>query len=147
VEAELAALAASGATTLVGAMVSDSWNQVKQRVGALFARGGSAQPATEELDLSRGELVAAREAGDDDSAADVETEWRVRLRRLLQADPDAAEELRSLLEELSQVAAPAQAGSVHNSFSGVVHGGSVFQGRDFQIGAPAPVFGDRSCED
>jgi hypothetical protein len=39
VEAELASLAASGATTLVGLMVSETWTQARDRVARSFARG------------------------------------------------------------------------------------------------------------
>jgi hypothetical protein len=39
VEAELVSLASSGATALVGLMVSDGWAQVKERVATLLARG------------------------------------------------------------------------------------------------------------
>ncbi|AGP59262.1 hypothetical protein [Streptomyces rapamycinicus] len=35
---ELAALAASGTTSLVGLMVSGSWNHARERVGRFFAR-------------------------------------------------------------------------------------------------------------
>jgi hypothetical protein len=75
VEAELAALAASGATSLVGLMVSDAWTQARDRLARLFVHGGSgAGGATAELDAARAELVSARAAGDDGIAADIEAE-------------------------------------------------------------------------
>ncbi|MGK5630131.1 hypothetical protein [Streptomyces sp. URMC 123] len=132
-EAELAALATSGATTLVGLMVSDSWAQSKERLAALFGRGrrGRSAEAEEELDLSREELIAAREAGDGPALADVEAEWRSRLKRLLRADPAAADELRALLEELAPRQAADAPGAVHNTVTGGVLHGPLVQGRDF----------------
>ncbi|WP_434588500.1 hypothetical protein [Streptomyces sp. A5-4] len=72
-------------------MVTDSWSQVRGRVAAFFSRGGAAvdeETVEGELELSRGELAAAREAGDEQTVSDVEAEWRTRLRRALQADPE-----------------------------------------------------------
>jgi hypothetical protein len=130
VEAELAGLAASGAATLVALMVSEAWTQARQRVARfLTGRGGAdAAPAEEELRVSRGELVAARAAGDEAAAADVEAAWRTRLRRTLRADPGAAAELRALLDELAPLAGGASSWVVHNTISGEVRGVAVQSG-------------------
>ncbi|MFD5627014.1 hypothetical protein [Streptomyces sp. NPDC127072] len=130
-EAELAALAASGATTLVGLMVSETWGQARERLTRFFARGGDERAVGEELCLSQGELAAAREAEDGETAADIEAAWRVRLRRALQADPGAAEELRSLLAEIAPDAVRESLGAVHNTISGGVQHGPVVQGERF----------------
>ncbi len=140
-EAELAALAASGATTLVGLMVSETWEQARDRLTRFLARGGDEEAVDEELSLARGDLVAAGEAEDPQAAADIEADWRARLRRALLADPSAAEELRSLLAELAPDAGARPSGSVHNTVSGgVVHGpviqGGTFSGLTFQGGVP-----------
>ncbi|SHL95164.1 hypothetical protein [Actinacidiphila paucisporea] len=136
-EAELTALATSGATTVVGLMASDAWAQVRGRLARFFARGGEAGAVDAELEQSRQELTAARAADDDLAAGDVEAEWRTRLRRTLGADPAAAEELRRLLAELDPAGAAGQAPTsvVHNTFSGGVNHGVVMQGRDFRFGA------------
>ncbi|MFC5722022.1 hypothetical protein ACFP1Z_17800 [Streptomyces gamaensis] len=137
-EAELAALAASGATTLVGVMVSDAWGQAKGRLAWFFARGGDEEAAGEELSEAREELVAARAAEDAPLVADIEAGWRMRLRRVLQADPAAAEELRRLLAELEPEGGE-PAGGVRNSVSGVVHGSVVQSGQihgGISIGGP-----------
>ncbi|MEV6400508.1 hypothetical protein AB0M39_37980 [Streptomyces sp. NPDC051907] len=128
-EAELAALAASGATTLVGLMVSESWSQARERVVRFFGRGGADGTADEELRLSEEELVAARASEDELAMADIEAEWRMRLRRALQADPGAAEELRSLLAELAPGAGSGTSVTVNNSVNGVVRNGPVIQGQ------------------
>ncbi|WP_069760458.1 hypothetical protein [Streptomyces sp. LUP47B] len=130
-EAELAALATSGATTLIGLMVSDTWTQARDRLVRIFARAGDEDAAEEELRASQRELMAARNAADDAVVADIEAGWRIRLRRALEADPDAAEELRSMLAELSPAAGEAVSQTVRNSISGGVQHGPVLQGQSF----------------
>ncbi|MQS35818.1 hypothetical protein [Streptomyces katsurahamanus] len=129
-QAELATLAASGATALVGAMVSDAWLQARDRVARFLARGEDPQVAGEELETLRTELVAAHDAEDTEAAADIEDEWRLRLRRALRADPAAAEELRVLLAELAPQTAEPQA-AVVNTISGGTYHGPVIQGDRF----------------
>ncbi|MEU9160665.1 hypothetical protein AB0D29_10405 [Streptomyces sp. NPDC048424] len=108
-EAELVGLATSGATALVGLMVTDAWSGVRDRVSRFLTRsttpgggdGGVQAVVAGELEASRTELAAARTDGDDALTADIEAQWRIRLRRLLLQDPAAADELRSLLAELA----------------------------------------------
>ncbi|EST20556.1 hypothetical protein M878_39460 [Streptomyces roseochromogenus subsp. oscitans DS 12.976] len=93
-------LAAQGATALVGLVVTDAWVQMKQgrrRVVRWLSRRG----ADDELDASRVELEAARGSGDEESVAGrVAADWERRLLRILEEDPEAAEELRRLLDEI-----------------------------------------------
>jgi hypothetical protein len=121
-EAELASLAVSGATTLVGLMASDAWAATKSRVAALLSRGRAADPEAVEGELaeSRSELIAARDSGDESVAADIEATLRTQLRRLLKEEPAAAAALRELIAE----AAPAQGTTttVHNTARGEFHG-------------------------
>lgn len=123
-DAELTALATAGATALVQQMATDGWAQVRDRVAAFFARRAGDDAVAGELDLAREELRAAQAAGDDEAAADVQAEWRNRLRRALRADPELADELRSLLAELTPEPAPR---SVTNTIIGGVHHGPVIQ--------------------
>ncbi|WP_369387687.1 NB-ARC domain-containing protein [Streptomyces sp. CG1] len=99
-EAELGTLAAQGATALVGLVVTDAWLQMKQgrrRVVRWLSRRG----AEDELDASRVELEAARDSGDEENVAGrVAADWERRLLRILEEDPEAAEELRRLLDEI-----------------------------------------------
>ncbi|QHY94933.1 hypothetical protein SSPS47_07340 [Streptomyces sp. S4.7] len=131
-EAELVTLAAAGATALVQQMATDGWTAARDRMVAFFARRGSATPASveEELDTVRAELVAAQRDEDEQLVADVQAEWRTRLRRALAADPAAAAELRSLLDELAPATpVPQHVTSVHNTVNGgVVHGAVVQAG-------------------
>ncbi|MFD4177276.1 hypothetical protein [Streptomyces anulatus] len=144
-EAELTALAASGATAFVGLMVTEAWTQARGRVARFLARGEDVDVIDAELEESREELTAARAAADDEAVADVEEEWRIRLRRALRANPEAADELRTLLDELSPLGAAAPEVSVTNSISGGTQNGPVFQGQTFSAltfnsgrGADAP---------
>src|SRR5579875_257290 len=136
-EAELAQLAESGATTLTGLMVTGNWARAKERVGAFFARvetrshalvgavaaagvvpgTGTAAPSgvqsdapdpervlaaaeRRRLEETRTELLEARLAGDAELEEELRDGWRLRLRRILRADPAAAAELRALLREI-----------------------------------------------
>ncbi|MFH8793208.1 hypothetical protein [Streptomyces sp. NPDC017941] len=130
-DAELAALAAAGATALVQSMVGDGWTAARERVVGFFSRrraAGGEGAVAGELDEAREELVAARDGDDPDAAADVQAEWRNRLRRTLRADPEAAAELRALLAELAPADGTEEPGGVvHNSISGGVQHGNVIQ--------------------
>ncbi|UUU34674.1 hypothetical protein JIX56_35155 [Streptomyces sp. CA-210063] len=126
-DAELAALAAAGATTLVQSMVGDGWAGLRDRVASFFSRGRSEQDVQDDLEESRAELVAAQDAGDEEAVADVQAEWRNRLRRTLRADPNAAAELRALLDELVPEKDEQGRGSVYNTINGSVHQGTVIQ--------------------
>lgn len=68
-----------------------------------------AESIGEELEAGRADLLLAREAGDAESEAELTAEWQGRLRRFLLAQPEAAEELRRVLDEL-QPQAPGDAG-------------------------------------
>ncbi|MFD5698896.1 hypothetical protein [Streptomyces lasiicapitis] len=133
-DAELTALAAAGATALVQSMVGDGWAQARDRAVGFFTRRratGNDEDTVAvagELDEARDDLVAARDAEDEDAAADVQAEWRNRMRRALRADPAAADELRLLLRELApDEAGEGRGGSVHNSITGGVQHGNVIQ--------------------
>ncbi|WP_280726406.1 hypothetical protein [Kitasatospora sp. MAA4] len=133
-EAELVGLASSGATTLVGLMVSDAWTAVRGRMARFLSRSAEGDDENEtvlgELESSRAELTTARADGDNGLARDVEAQWRIRLRRLLAADPGAAAELRALLDELAPPRDEGRYEVVHNEVSGGRQN-VVVQGRDF----------------
>ncbi|MFK0115186.1 hypothetical protein [Streptomyces sp. NPDC090994] len=52
-----------------------------------------------ELVQAHDEIVSARAAGNDSMERELVTEWQLKLRRLLAADPAIATELRRLLED------------------------------------------------
>ncbi|MDO0935256.1 tetratricopeptide repeat protein [Streptomyces sp. DG2A-72] len=129
-EAELAALAASGATALAGLMVSDAYERAKSGLTRLFGRRASDEAAEEELQATYEELDRAHTVGDAEAQAVVQARLRQRLEGLFQEDPDAAEELARLLSEL----APDASRTFVNLVSGGVNHGPVFQG--------SPIHGD-----
>ena len=116
--AEFAELATSGATTLVGLMVTDAWTQARDRVVALFGRA-RAEDLTAQLEVVRGEIVAG---GD---ATEATSELAPKLRRALAAEPDVADELLALLAELTPQAA--EPGSFRNTINGGTFHGTVVQ--------------------
>ncbi|MEV4532025.1 hypothetical protein [Streptosporangium sp. NPDC049304] len=119
-QAELIALAASGATTLVTLMISDAWGQTKERIAHMLGRDEDEKDdLLQELELSRATLLLALERGDGGQAATIEAKWRSRLLHLLRSDPSLTDKLRSL---------PAPpAGTVYNHISGRVRSGLVIQ--------------------
>ncbi|MEU9605626.1 hypothetical protein [Streptomyces sp. NPDC048057] len=142
-EAELMALAAAGATALVQQMVADSWVQARDRLVSFFSRGGAegdeeghagdagsaadANVIEGELETARGALSLAAQTGDERAAVNVETQWRERLRRALEADPTAAAELRTVLAEFAPEPARPPGQEVRNTISGGVQHGPVVQ--------------------
>lgn len=127
-EAELVALATAGATALVQQMVTDTWSSARDRIVGFFSRGPADPEAVgADLDAARAELVDAQRSADEGTVADIQAEWRSRMRRTLQADPQAAAELRALLEELAPSLPAQQAVEVHNTISGGTQHGPVTQ--------------------
>ncbi|MER8073378.1 NB-ARC domain-containing protein [Streptomyces sp. NPDC094034] len=123
-EAELAALAASGATTLVGLMVSESWERAKGGLVRFFRRRSSDEATEEELQAARDELETARAAGDAGTRAEVQARLRQRLEGMFQEDPATAQELAQMLSELAPDASRA--------FINLVSGGANYYGPAFQ---------------
>lgn len=133
-EAELTALAASGATAFVGLMVTEAWTQARGRVARFLARGEDVDVIDAELEESREELIAARRNGDEDGAADVAAEWRIRLRRALRDNPEAAEELRELLDELAPRPTGTTVSINHNTINDGTYNGPVIMAHSIHGG-------------
>ncbi|MEU7421176.1 NB-ARC domain-containing protein [Streptomyces antibioticus] len=123
-EAELATLAASGATALVGLMVSDAWERAKGAIARFAGRRASGEDVEGELEADRAELNDARTTGGVRAQADVRARLRQRLEALFQEDPGAAEELARLLAEV----APESSRTFVSLVSGGVNYGPTFQG-------------------
>ncbi|MFB7473305.1 hypothetical protein [Kitasatospora sp. NPDC056184] len=98
-EAEIAQLVTTGATTVVGLMATEAWTQLRSRLAGLLGRGRDAEEVSAELEEIRVEVVRAD--GDTELVGDQTAELRNRIRRLLRQEPDAAGELRALLEEFT----------------------------------------------
>ncbi|MGW1835480.1 hypothetical protein [Streptomyces sp. NPDC002067] len=132
---EIAALAGSAGTALVGALTTDAWHGVRDRFLALWRRARPEQEpgVARDLDDTREELLAAPEGPGRDTVAEGSgTEWQSRLRRLLTAHPELAADLRALVTDLTPPETPAPGVTQHATASGNAR---VYQaGRDMRIG-------------
>ncbi|MFJ2215281.1 hypothetical protein ACIQVO_30480 [Streptomyces sp. NPDC101062] len=106
---EIGSLAQSGGTTLVALMATDAWQAAREGFVQLWRRAHPerAEAVTAELDAGYAEVRAATVADDQVVLGEVRTEWQGRLRRLLVGRPEAAAELRRLLDEISPPASAA----------------------------------------
>ncbi|MFD3547748.1 hypothetical protein ACFWUW_19460 [Streptomyces sp. NPDC058655] len=127
-DTEIAALAASGASTLVSLMVTDSWVQARELVGRLFSRTGAGGATIADLDTARARLLAGG-ADDAQTTREITDRWHVHLHRLLQTGSATSDDLRDVLTSLQQlVNVPAVLPvPVHNNINGGVQHGPVIQ--------------------
>ncbi|GGN30580.1 hypothetical protein [Streptomyces fuscichromogenes] len=128
-DSELAALAASGATTLVSLMVTDSWMHAREHVGRYFSRIGADETSITNLDTARTRLLAAEARGDAQTTRDITNQWHAYLRHLLRPSSATSDDLRGLLTSLQDVAnnADTQPSTVRNTISGGAQHGPVIQ--------------------
>lgn len=128
-DSELAALAASGATTLISLMVTDSWTHARDLVGQFFSRSDADGTAITDLDTARTQLLAAEAAEDTQTTRDITEQWHTYLQRLLQTGSATGNDLRALLTSLQQIAnnPDSQPSTVRNDISGGVQHGPVIQ--------------------
>jgi hypothetical protein len=98
----LTALASTGGSALVTAMVTDGWEGVKARCARLLGRGDAkqAEAAAGRLEQSRAVLVRLSGPPLEQARAEQEVVWRTRLGDLLEQDPSAEQELRTLVAEV-----------------------------------------------
>jgi hypothetical protein len=98
----LAALASTGGTALVTAMVTDGWEDLKGGFARLFGRGKTREAgvAAARLEQSRAALAGLSGADLERARAEQEVVWRTRLGDLLEQDPAAEMELRRLVSEV-----------------------------------------------
>ncbi|MFJ7135589.1 hypothetical protein [Streptomyces fungicidicus] len=133
---EIAALAGTAGTTVVTLMVTNAWDSARDGMVALWRRfqPARAESIGEELEAGRADLLLAREAGDAESESELTAEWQGRLRRFLLAQPEAAEELRRVLDEL-QPQVPGDAGPEQTRMQARASGSArIYQaGRDQHI--------------
>jgi fumarate hydratase class II len=107
VDTELTALTSTAATTVVQLLATAAWEQAKTAVGGLWRRvyPERAETVQAELEETRTEVLAARQAGDEQVEQALVGEWHGRLRRLVAADPQLADDLRSVVAGLRLVLA------------------------------------------
>ncbi|MEV6005205.1 hypothetical protein AB0M29_00195 [Streptomyces sp. NPDC051976] len=99
---ELASLTQSAGTTVVTLMATEAWQAARDGVLELWRRvqPGRAEAAAAQLDASREDALAAGVSEDQQTLSELRTQWAGLFRRLLVAHPEAAAELRALLDEL-----------------------------------------------
>lgn len=106
--AALTQVAAAAAMTLVAAMVSDAWREVRERVAGLLSRGDRGREALQQqlLEESRHRIISA--APDQCAAirAAEQDRWEAALRLALVLDDRLALDLAILADDLAMLAAP-----------------------------------------
>ncbi|MBB1254584.1 hypothetical protein H3146_14615 [Streptomyces sp. OF3] len=95
-------LAQSAGATLVTLMATDAWHRTRDGLTQLWRRMQPQRAATvaAELEASREDVLVAVAANDQETMHALRLQWQGLVRRLLVAQPAAAEELRRLLDEL-----------------------------------------------
>lgn len=99
---ETALLAQSAGVTLVTLATTDAWHRTREAITQLWRRAqpDRADAVAAELEATREDALAAGAADDQQALDELHQEWQGRLRRLLVARPEAATQLRRLLDEL-----------------------------------------------
>jgi len=92
-------LAAAGGGAVVGAMATDAWHVTRDGIARLFSRRGEheQQAVLAELDRDAKALAAAGENERELMERELADRWRQRLVSLLDAEPDAADDLKDLV--------------------------------------------------
>ncbi|MEU0679405.1 hypothetical protein [Streptomyces albogriseolus] len=96
----LAALALSGATTVVAAMATDAWEAARTGTARLLGRGEPPRQATVEHQLDADAELVLSEADSPGARRELVPVWNRRLAAFLRENPAAADELRALLDEI-----------------------------------------------
>lgn len=121
-DAQLVALAASGASALVGAMVTDAWAQARGQVVGLWRRHCPAQAEAVEAELvSSQEELAATAESEELLRVRLEGRWQGRLERLLEEAAEsgrAAADLRATADVISGLTASGAGSVVQNVRAG-----------------------------
>jgi hypothetical protein len=105
------ALAATAASALVQAMVTDGWEGFRHQVARLFGRGQPDLAVERRLDAARSDLTAAPPAELPRIQGRLAAQWETRLSDFLADYPEAARELESLV---AQIRASTAAASDHS---------------------------------
>lgn len=95
-EEVLAALATSGAQTIVNLMATDLWGDFKDRITHIFTKKNKDEISSD-LEVSRQRLLAS--SGSPSAVLKTEEDrWEARLRMCLVDNPDAPQLIRNLVE-------------------------------------------------
>ncbi|MFI5617645.1 hypothetical protein [Streptomyces sp. NPDC051567] len=145
---ELVVLAAAAGTGLVQAMVTDAWQQCRDRVARLLGRGDPLEEARQEgrLERAREELTGAVAGGGDEGERAVARQaaaWGTRFEDLLEDAPDHEQPLRELLGFLREQGAAANTVigtvTVHATASEQAQQAVQGQGTQYNTFGPGPA--------
>jgi hypothetical protein len=124
------ALAALAGNTLVSTAVSDTFEQLRQKLARIFGRGKPDAGIEHRLDATRQQLTAAPLEERERLRTSLASQWQTRFADLLADHPEVAAEIRAFLIE-AQAHSGDSGGSVTNTISTAVLEGPVLMGRDF----------------
>jgi hypothetical protein len=94
---ELATLASASAVTLVAAMTTDAWDGIRSSIARLFGRDGDARRQEAEVQLDTNAQLVARANDKDRARQTLVGLWTLELEGLLSQHPEAAGDLRILM--------------------------------------------------
>jgi hypothetical protein len=109
---DVGALAGLAGTSLVTAVVTDAWEDVRHRIASWFGRGKPDPKTLERLDRTHAELTAAEPGKLARIRQHLAREWAGRFKDLIADHPDAAGELDDLVREIQASAAVASGHAV-----------------------------------
>jgi transposase len=125
---ELTALAASGATTLVSLMATDSWTHARELLRRFLTRSDPRDASVTDLDTARARLLTSVSTSDPHVVRAAIDHWDAYLRQLLEARAVSGDDLRELLASLQRLQSEAsRPGTVRNNINGGVQRGPVIQ--------------------
>jgi hypothetical protein len=135
----LAALASTGGTALLAAMITDGWEGIRSRFARLLGRGNlrDTQVAEAQLDQARAQLARLSGADLKHAQAELVIVWGNRLADLLEQDPSAEAELRQLIADIQTQVED----TVHQYVVGSVHAEQAVHGH----GVYNSPFGDQDA--
>ncbi|MFJ4684735.1 hypothetical protein [Streptomyces sp. NPDC088789] len=117
VDPEIIALAGTAGGAVVTAMVTDGWQQARSGVVDLWRRfrPEAVDLVEQDFDSSRIDITSADDEALDVTQAAMTTLWQGHVLALLQRNPQAVAELRTLLSSLETRAAGSTDGGVHQT--------------------------------
>jgi hypothetical protein len=120
---------------IIETMSSDAWESAKKAFTAWWRRHRPTQAASveQELESSHQEIISA-ESGDEQTRSAIEERWRGRLEALVKAQPEAAEDLASLVEQLTALLMAVEGGAAAVNINSGTAGGHLIQVRDIHGG-------------
>ncbi|MFF7122685.1 MULTISPECIES: hypothetical protein [unclassified Streptomyces] len=114
----------AGGTTVVGAMATDSWTVARGGIAKLFGRRGEGRQAAIEAQLDNNAALVVRADDAERVRQSLLPVWQLELESLLGEHPDAAGELRELIDEIRRQLPETQRAWVQNNVA--KDGGQVF---------------------